>query len=138
MNFIKEFRTFLMKGDIVSLATAVIIGAAFNKIVSSLAQDIIMPFVGLLMGGKNVNDLFITLGIKQYETLAEAQKAGAAILTYGNFLQAVIDFVIIGFVIFTLLKAYDKTKKKPISAPEAPKGPTQEELLTQIRDLLKK
>lgn len=136
MGFFADFKSFLMKGDIVTLATAVIIGAAFNKIVGSLVEDIIMPFIGLILGGKNVNDLFFQLsGDKSYATFAEAKEAGAAVLTYGNFLQAVIDFIIIGFVIFMLLKAYEKTKK-PVAAA-APSGPTQEELLAEIRDLLK-
>lgn len=138
MGFFKDFKTFLMKGDIVSLATAVIIGGAFKTIVSSLVADVIMPVVGLFMGGKNVNDLFFVLGTGSYDTLADAKEAGAAIMTYGNFLQAIIDFVIIGFVIFMFLKAYEKTKKKETPKPEAPKGPTQEELLSEIRDLLAK
>lgn len=135
----KDFKKFLMKGDIVSLATAVIIGGAFSKIVGSLVADVIMPIIGVLMGGKNVNDLFFTLDGGSYETLAAAQEAGAAVMTYGNFLQAVIDFIIIGFVIFMLLKGYEKTKKKEEAAPSAPPAPTaQEVLLTEIRDLLKK
>lgn len=132
----KDFKKFLLKGDIVALATAVIIGGAFSKIVGSLVADVIMPVVGLLMGGKNVNDLFFTLDGSQYETLAAAQEAGAAVMTYGNFLQAIIDFIIIGLVIYMLLKAYDKTQKKEEKAPAAP--PAQEVLLTEIRDLLKK
>lgn len=132
---LKDFKAFLMKGDIVALATAVIIGGAFKKIVSSLVADIIMPVVGLLMGGKNVNDLFFVLGTGQYNTLKEAKEAGAAILTYGNFAQAIIDFIIIGFVIFMIVKTYEKTKKKE---EEKPKGPSQEDLLTEIRDLLSK
>ncbi len=91
---LKDFKKFLMKGDIVALATAVIIGGAFNKIIGSLVKDIIMPVIGLLMGNKNVNDLFFSLDGNSYDTLAAAQKAGAAVLTYGNFLQAIIDFII--------------------------------------------
>ncbi len=135
---LKDFKAFLMKGDIVALATAVIIGGAFKAIVSSLVKDVIMPFIGLLMGGKNVNDLFFVLGTGEYETFKAAQEAGAAVMTYGNFLQAIIDFVIIGFVIFMIVKAYEKSKKKEEPAPEAPKGPSQEELLSEIRDLLAK
>ena len=135
---LKDFKAFLMKGDIVALATAVIIGGAFKTIVSSLVKDVIMPVVGLLMGGKNVNDLFFVLGTGEFETLKAAQEAGAAVMTYGNFVQAIIDFVIIGFVIFMIVKAYEKTKKKEEAAPEAPKGPSQEELLSEIRDLLAK
>lgn len=132
----KDFKKFLLKGDIVALATAVIIGGAFSKIVGSLVADVIMPVIGLLMGGKNVNDLFFTLDGSQHETLAAAKEAGAAVMTYGNFLQAIIDFIIIGFVIYMLLKAYDKTQKKEEAKPAAP--PAQEVLLTEIRDLLKK
>lgn len=132
----KDFKKFLMKGDIVSLATAVIIGGAFSKIVSSLVADVVMPVIGLLMGGKNVNDLFFTLSEGHYETMEAAKEAGAAVLTYGNFLQAIIDFVIIGFVIYLFLKAYEKTKKKEEAAPAAPSA--EQKLLTEIRDLLKK
>ena len=135
---LKDFKAFLMKGDIVALATAVIIGGAFKVIVSSLVKDIIMPVVGLLMGGKNVNDLFFVLGTGEYETYKAAQEAGAAVMTYGNFMQAIIDFVIIGFVVFMIVKTYEKTKKKEVPAPVAPKGPSQEDLLTEIRDLLAK
>jgi len=138
MAFFKDFKAFLMKGDIVALATAVIIGGAFNKIVGSLVKDVIMPVIGVLMGGKNVNNLFFSLDGGEYDTVEAAVEAGGAIMTYGNFLQAVIDFIIIGFVIFWLLKGYEKTKKKEEAKPAAPKGPTQEELLIEIRDELRK
>ncbi len=138
MGFLKDFKAFLMKGDIIALATAVIIGGAFNKIVGSLVKDVIMPVIGVIMGGKNVNNLFFSLDGGEYATVEEAIEAGGAILTYGNFLQAIIDFIIIGFVIFWLLKGYEKTKKKKEEAPAAPKGPTQEELLIEIRDELRK
>ena len=138
MGFFKDFKSFLMKGDIIALATAVIIGGAFNKIVGSLAQDIIMPFIGLFMGGQNVNNMFIALDGSNHETLAAAKAADAAIMTYGNFLQTIINFIVIGFVIFMILRSYEKTKKKEEEAPAAPKGPTQEEILLEIRDELKK
>ncbi|MFL1894564.1 large conductance mechanosensitive channel protein MscL [Aquimarina sp. 2-A2] len=138
MGFFKDFKSFLMKGDIIALATAVIIGGAFNKIVGSLAQDIIMPFIGLFMGGQNVNNMFIALDGSNHETLATAKAADAAIMTYGNFLQTIINFIVIGFVIFMILRTYEKTKKKQEEAPAAPKGPTQEEILLEIRDELKK
>ena len=138
MGFFKDFKSFLMKGDIIALATAVIIGGAFNKIVGSLAQDIIMPFIGLFMGGQNVNNMFIALDGSNHETLAAAKAADAAIMTYGNFLQTIINFIVIGFVIFMILRTYEKTKKKQEEAPAAPKGPTQEEILLEIRDELKK
>ena len=138
MAFLKDFKSFLMKGDIIALATAVIIGGAFNKIVGSLVKDIIMPVIGVLMGGKNVNNLFFSLDGGEYETVDAAVEAGGAIMTYGNFIQAIIDFIIIGFVIYWLLKGYEKTKKKEEAKPAAPKGPTQEELLIEIRDELRK
>ncbi|PIF01857.1 MAG: large conductance mechanosensitive channel protein MscL [Paludibacter sp.] len=133
---LQDFKKFLMKGDVVSLATAVIIGGAFSKIVGSLVADVLMPVIGLLMGGKNVNDLFFALDGSSHATLAAAKEAGAAVMTYGNFLQAIIDFVIIGFVIFILVRSYEKTQKKEEEKPAAP--PAQEVLLTEIRDLLKK
>lgn len=134
---LKDFKKFLLKGDIVALATAVIIGGAFSKIVGSLVADVFMPLIGLLMGGKNVNDLFFALDGGSYETLVAAQEAGAAVMTYGNFVQAIIDFVIIGFVVYLILKGYEKTKKKEEAA--APAAPSKQEvLLTEIRDLLKK
>jgi len=138
MGLLKDFKLFLMKGDIVSLATAVIIGGAFKTIVSSLVKDVIMPVVGVFMGGKNVNDLFFALDGSNHQTLKAAQEAGTAVLTYGNFIQAIIDFIIIGFVIFMFLKAYEKSQKKEEPATAAPKGPSQEDLLTEIRDLLSK
>ena len=134
MGFFSDFKSFLMKGDIVALATAVIVGGAFSKIVGSLVADVIMPVIGLLLGGRNVNDLFLVLdGSGTYETIAAAKEAGAAIMTWGNFVQAIIDFVI-----YMLLKGYEKTKKKEEAAPAAPKGPSQEELLIEIRDELRK
>ncbi|PVX49377.1 large conductance mechanosensitive channel [Balneicella halophila] len=133
---LRDFKKFLLKGDIVALATAVIIGGAFSKIIGSLVADVFMPIIGLLMGGKNVNDLFITLDGSHYETLAAAQEAGAAVMSYGNFIQAIIDFILIGLVVYLILKAYDKTKKKEEAVPVAP--PKEEILLTEIRDLLKK
>ena len=87
MAFLKDFKSFLMKGDIVALATAVIIGGAFNKIVGSLVKDVIMPVIGVIMGGKNVNNLFFSLDGGQYDTVEAAVEAGGAIMTYGNFLQ---------------------------------------------------
>ena len=93
MGFFSDFKSFLMKGDIVALATAVIVGGAFSKIVGSLVADVIMPVIGLLLGGRNVNDLFLVLdGSGTYETIAAAKEAGAAIMTWGNFVQAIIDF----------------------------------------------
>ena len=138
MAFIQDFKAFVMKGNIIDLAVAVIIGAAFGKIVTSLVDDIIMPVVGLLLGGIDFSRQFFALDGNSYESLEAAKEAGAATLTYGNFIQAIINFVVIGLFIYFLLKSYEKTKKKKEEAPAAPAGPTQEELLIQIRDELKR
>lgn len=138
MTFLSDFRKFLLKGDVVALATAVIMGQAFNKIVSSLVNDILMPLIGLLLEGQNVKNLFFSLDGNSYKTVEEAVEAGGAILTYGSFLQAVIDFIIIGFVIYWLMRGYERTKKKEDAKPTPPKFPSQEQLLIEIRDELKK
>jgi len=140
MGFFSDFRASLMKGDVLSLATAVVIGGAFGRIVTSVVNDIIMPIIGLLTGGIDFTQKFISLDGIKYEDLDAAQKAGAAVITYGNLVQATINFVIIAFFVFVILRAAEKTKKKEIvvAAAVAPAGPTQEELLIQIRDLLKK
>lgn len=134
---IKEFRDFILKGNVLDLAIAVIIGAAFGAIVASLVNDIIMPLVGLVLGGTDFSNLFISLDGNSYATLAAAQEAGAATLNYGIFIQTIINFLIIAAVLFMIIKAYNSTQKKEAAAPPAPPAPTNEEkLLTQIRDLL--
>jgi large conductance mechanosensitive channel len=140
MGFFSDFKASLMKGDVLSLATAVVIGAAFGKIVSSAVDDVIMPIVGLITGGIDFTQKFITLDGNSYADLAAAQTAGAAVITYGNLVQATINFVIIAFFVFVILRAAEKARKKEEVAivVAAPAGPTQEELLIQIRDLLKK
>ena len=140
MGFFSDFKASLMKGDVLSLATAVVIGGAFGKVVGSAVDDIIMPVVGLLTGGVDFTTKFIALNGESYANLDAAKAAGAAVITYGNLVQAVINFVIIAFFVFVVLRAAEKLKKKEevAPAPAAPAGPTQEELLTQIRDLLKK
>ena len=138
MGFFSDFKASLMRGDVLSLATAVVIGGAFGKIVSSAVDDVIMPIIGLLTGGIDFTKKFITLDGNNYDNLAAAKEAGAAVITYGNFLQAIINFVIISFFIFVVLRAAEKAKKKEDVALAPPAGPTQEELLIQIRDLLKK
>lgn len=137
MGFFGDFKASLMRGDVLSLATAVVIGGAFGKIVGSAVDDVIMPIIGLLTGGIDFTQKFITLDGNSYETLVTAKAAGAAVITYGNLVQAIINFVIISFFIFVVLRAAEKAKKKQ-EVVVAPAGPTQEELLTQIRDLLKK
>ena len=139
MGFFSDFKASLMKGDVLSLATAVVIGGAFGKIVGSAVDDVIMPIVGLITGGIDFTQKFITLDGKSYADLAAAKTAGAAVITYGNLVQAIINFVIIAFFIFVILRAAEKARKKEeVVVVAAPAGPTQEELLTQIRDLLKK
>ncbi|MBR4729742.1 MAG: large conductance mechanosensitive channel protein MscL [Prevotella sp.] len=137
MGFISEFKEFAMKGNVMDMAVGVIIGGAFGKIVSSLVNDVLMPLIGKATGGVSFTDLFVNLGDGEYKTLAEAQEAGAAVLAYGQFIQNIIDFIIIAFCIFLMIKGMNKMKKEKPAEPEAPKGPSQEELLTEIRDLLK-
>ena len=138
MGFIKEFKEFAMKGNVMDMAVGVIIGGAFGKIVTSLVNDMLMPIISLCTGGIDFTNLFVNLSDDvKYKTLAEAQEAGASVFAYGTFIQNIIDFIIIAFCIFLMIKAMNKMKKKEEPAPEAPKGPTQEELLAEISDLLK-
>ena len=136
MGFIKEFKDFALKGNVMDMAVGVIIGGAFGKIVSSLVDDILMPLVGMLTGGVDVSGL-------AYKVMLPSPDGGeplaGATLKYGVFIQNVIDFLIIALCIFLMIKAMNKVtlKKKEEPAPEAPAGPTSEELLTEIRDLLK-
>ena len=142
MGFIKEFKEFAMKGNVMDMAVGVIIGGAFGKIVSSLVDDVLMPIIGKLTGGVSFTDMFVTLGDGDFKTLAAAKEAGAAVFAYGQFIQNIVDFLIVAFCIFLMLKGINKMNRKkeePKPAePAAPKGPTQEELLAEIRDLLKK
>ena len=141
MSMIKEFKEFAMKGNVVDLAVAVIIGGAFGKIVTSVVNDVIMPPIGKLMGGANFSDLFINLDAVKgpFTSLKAAKDAGAAVIAYGSFINTVIDFTIVAFCIFMMIKAMSVMKKKPaLAAPAAPPEPTQDQkLLTEIRDLLK-
>jgi large conductance mechanosensitive channel len=138
MGFFSDFKASLMKGDVLSLATAVIIGGAFGKIISSVVEDVIMPIVGLIIGGVDFTQKFIALDGSNYDTLDGAKEVGAAVITYGNLLQATINFVIIALFVFVILRAAEKMKKKEVIVAAAAVGPTQQELLIQIRDLLKK
>ena len=138
MGFFSDFKASLMKGDVLSLATAVVIGGAFSKVIGSAVEDIIMPVVGLITGGVDFTTKFIALDGNDYPSLEAAKEAGAAVMTYGNLVQAIINFVIIAFFVFVVLRAAEATKKKEEAAPAPAAGPTQEELLMQIRDLLKK
>lgn len=137
MSFVSEFKEFISKGNVLDLAVGVIIGAAFGKIVSSLTDDIIMPVLGIFTKGIDFKDLFVTLDGQHYKTLEEARKAGAAAVAYGSFLNAVIYFIIIAFVIFWVVKLANRFKQ-PAPVAAAPPTPTKEEvLLTEIRDALR-
>ncbi len=115
---LKEFRDFINRGNVMDLAVAVIIGGAFGKIVSSLVNDVIMPVVGLLLGGLSFADRFLPLDGKSYPTLQAAKDAGAATLNYGLFIQSVIDFLIVAFVIFLIVRQVNRMKKPaPAAAP---------------------
>ena len=132
MGIIKEFKTFAMKGNVVDMAVGIIIGAAFGKIVSSVVNDIIMPPIGMLIGGVDFKDLRVV--IKE-----AAEGMPAVTLNYGNFLQVVFDFLIVAFAVFMLIKALNLAKRKKDEASAPPPAPSKQEvLLTEIRDLLKK
>jgi len=136
---LQEFKKFVMRGNVLDLAVAVIIGAAFGAIVTSLVNDILMPPIGLLMGGVDFSNLFVNLSGGSYATLAAAEEAGAAVIRYGVFINKVINFLIVAFAIFMVVRTANSMKKKEEAAPAAPPAPSAEEkLLMEIRDLLKK
>ena len=115
---IKEFKEFIAKGNVMDMAVGVIMGGAFGKIVSSLVNDLLMPLIGLILGGVDFSNLFIALDGGNYASLAAAEEAGAALFKYGAFIQNIIDFLIIAFCIFLMVKAFNKTKKEePAPAP---------------------
>jgi len=134
---LKEFKEFAMRGNVIDLAVGVIIGAAFGKIVSSLVNDIIMPPIGLILGSVDFSNLFLSLH-GSYNTVKEAEAAGAPIVKYGIFINNVIDFLIVAFVIFVMVRTINQLKRKQEAAPAPPPAPTTtEKLLTEIRDTLK-
>lgn len=158
-TFWSDFRNFIAKGNILDMAIGVVIGGAFSKIVSSLVADLITPLISLITGKVNLAELYavlnpnavegVTFSHAAYPTVAAAKEAGFATLNYGMFLQSIIDFLLVAFCIFFVLRIITKSKAKleklrkkeeeaAAAAPEAPKGPSTEELLTEIRDLLKK
>jgi large conductance mechanosensitive channel len=115
---LKEFKEFAMRGNVMDLAVAVIIGGAFGKIIASLVNDVLMPLIGILLGGLSFSGLFVALDGNPYETLEAAQAAGAATLNYGLFIQAIVDFVIVAFVIFLLVRTMNRMKKpEPAAEP---------------------
>ncbi|MBN3866497.1 large-conductance mechanosensitive channel protein MscL [Gluconobacter kondonii] len=136
-GWMSDFQKFIMRGNVLDLAVGVVIGASFSAIVGSAVKDIMTPFIGLLTGGVDFSNLFITLKGPVKDTLAEAQKAGAVTVNIGLFLNSVIQFLIVAFFIFWLTRILSKLSRKQAAAPAAPPAPTKEEvLLTEIRDLL--
>ncbi|WP_046743397.1 large conductance mechanosensitive channel protein MscL [Kordia zhangzhouensis] len=134
---LKEFKKFIMTGNVVDLAVAVIMAGAIGAVVKGFVDNIVMPFVGYFTGGTDFANLFITLDGKEYETVEAAKEAGSAVISYGIWINSIVNLIIVGFVMFMIVKAYNKTRTKKEEEPAPPAGPTQEELLTQIRDLLK-
>jgi large conductance mechanosensitive channel len=132
--WLDEFRAFIMRGNVVDLAVAIIIGVAFTAVVNSLVKDIFTPIIGLLVGGIDFTNIFVTLKGQSAATLADAQKAGAVTLNIGVFLNAVIQFLIVGFAVFWMVKVLTRLHVRQDAAPAAP--PRSEVLLEEIRDLL--
>ena len=141
---LQEFRDFIAKGNVMDMAVGIIIGAAFTAIVKSMVDDLINPIISLFMGGVDFTNMFVLLGDGEFATLADAKEAGVATFAYGSFIMAIINFLIIAFVVFMLVRYVNKAKeaasKKEEEAPaeEAPAGPTEVELLMEIRDSLAK
>jgi len=136
---LKEFKEFAMRGNVMDMAVGIVIGGAFGKIVTSLVNDVIMPPIGLLLGNVDFGNLFVNLGGGDYATLADAESAGAPLIKYGTFINTVLDFLIVAFSIFLVIRALNRLKRKQEAAPApAPPAPsTEEKLLGEIRDLLK-
>ncbi len=138
MGVLKEFQEFAVKGNVVDMAVGIIIGGAFGTIVKSLVSDVIMPPIGLALGGVDFSDLFINLTDIQYDSLSAANEAGAPVIAYGSFINNIISFVIVAFAVFLLIKGINSLKKKQEEAlAEAPAPPRSEVLLEEIRDALK-
>lgn len=139
MSWINEFKQFAMRGNVMDMAIGIIIGAAFGKIVSSLVADVLMPPIGKIMGNVDFSNLFIVLGTGDYPSLAAAKAAGVATLNYGVFINTIIDFIIVAFAIFLLVKGINSIKRREqAQAAAIPPAPSAEEkLLAEIRDLLK-
>lgn len=132
-----EFKAFIARGNVLDLAVGVIIGAAFGKIVSSMTDDVIMPLISMITGGTDYSNKFVVLSgdVAEGSTLEAARKAGANVLAYGSFITAIINFLILAFVIFLIVRQANKAMPPPAAAPA---GPSEVDLLTEIRDALKK
>ncbi|MDH3272563.1 MAG: large-conductance mechanosensitive channel protein MscL [Gemmatimonadota bacterium] len=139
---LEEFKKFALKGNMLDMAVGIIIGAAFGTIIQSLVNDVVMPPIGMMLGGVDFSDLFLTLQAGAtpgpYATLAAAQEAGAVTVNYGVFINAIVSFLIVAFAVFMVVRSFNKMKRKEEEAPAAPPAPSNEEvLLGEIRDLLK-
>jgi large conductance mechanosensitive channel len=136
---LREFREFIARGNAMDLAVGIIIGAAFTAIVNSLVEDLINPLIGPFTGGVDFSNLYVALSTESFPSVAAAEQAGVAVFRYGSFITAVINFLIISWVVFILVKSLNRLRQatKLSEAPAAAPGPTQEELLIEIRDLLR-
>ena len=135
MSILQEFKSFIARGSVIDLAVGIIIGAAFTGIVNSLVADLIMPLIGWLMSGIDFSNFFFTLNGQEYASVKAAKDAGAPVVAYGQFINAVINFLIVSFVIFMLVKQVNRLKKAEAAAPSAPAREVV--LLEEIRDLMK-
>ena len=137
---LQEFKSFIAKGNVMDLAVGIIIGAAFTAIVGSLVSDMINPIIGLILGGVDFSNMYVVLSgtVPEGASLDAAREAGAAVFAYGAFITAVINFLIIAFVVFMLVKVMKKIQAEKPAEPAAPKGPSELDVLLEIRDALKK
>lgn len=133
---LNEFKNFIARGNVMDMAVGIIIGAAFTAIVNSMVGDLLMPIIGMATSGVDFSALFFTMDGNSYESIATAEEAGATVIKYGLFINAVINFLIVAFVIFMLVRQINKLKEKEAAKPSAP--PADVKLLEEIRDLLKK
>lgn len=132
----KEFKNFIMTGNVIDLAVAVLLAGAMGLVINGFVTDIMMPFIGYFTGGVSFENMFYAMDGNTYETLEAAKEGGGAVIAYGKWINAIINLIIVGLVLFMIVKAYNKTKTPP--APAAPAGPSDNDLLAEIRDLLKK
>lgn len=139
MGIMQEFKDFAIKGNVVDMGVGIVIGAAFTSIVTSFVQDIVNPIIGLFTGGVDFSNLFINLSGQEVASAAKAKEDGLAVITYGNFINAIIAFVIVAWILFMIIKAVNKMKAEEVAEPEPeadPEPAAEEKLLTEIRDLL--
>ncbi len=135
---IKEFKEFIAKDNVMDMAVGIIIGAAFTAIVGSMVSDLLNPIISLFLGGIDFSGLHVVLSTKDYPSMAAAEEAGAAVFAYGRFIMAVINFLIVAWVVFILVKLVNKAKKPEEAAPAADPGPSELDILMEIRDALAK